>query len=414
MLIQISEYPTREASVSQVALEPRHVSLTTDAHPDTALTCPEPEQARVLLIVGMHRSGTSTLASLLESAGLTLGPIPRQPLPDNERGNFEYPPVNYLNEAIMGPWTDPSAVAGLSDATHDVLHRILRSYRGDSIGIKDPRLTFTARLWAAHAAETVLVGTFRHPEAVTSSLLARDKLMGWDELDPGGATDLWCRYNEQLLRLWDCHNFPLLDFDWPGIRYLAEVGRVADSLQLPLSPAADLLEPSLIHHESRARDIPEPAASIYQRLQEAAARQAAPTVIPRMLAELTGETERTVVPAGRWEQVNLQLTEQAMKPELESSRIASLEQAAETLQAENETLRTGRQAAQQEAATLHQTVADVRDELRTAVAREDLARQEAQRVIREQGRADRGAESEGRTPGGGGEGREPATQRRPA
>ena len=45
--------------------------------------------APVLVIGGMHRSGTSLTASLLRGAGLFIGERLMGPYPGNERGHFE-------------------------------------------------------------------------------------------------------------------------------------------------------------------------------------------------------------------------------------------------------------------------------------------------------------------------------------
>ena len=69
-------------------------------------------QQRIIVILGMHRSGTSCLAGTLQEAGLYLGEVHTEN-PFNRKGNRENPSIMALHEDILahseGSWHQPPA-----------------------------------------------------------------------------------------------------------------------------------------------------------------------------------------------------------------------------------------------------------------------------------------------------------------
>ncbi len=65
---------------------------------------------RIIIILGMHRSGTSALTGSLEKAGVTLGNV-KQYSDDNRKGSRESPRIMALHEDIFqrnsGSWRNP-------------------------------------------------------------------------------------------------------------------------------------------------------------------------------------------------------------------------------------------------------------------------------------------------------------------
>ncbi len=139
----------------------------------------------VLLIAGMHRSGTSVLAAEMARHGYAL-PVDRRPgAPDNPGGHNEPAAVVALNDAILAAdgrrWdsilTDlPDAAADHSD---DIARALRRSFPGGGrVIVKDPRLSLTLPHWrkaleAAHVPARLLIA-LRAPGAVAASLARRD------------------------------------------------------------------------------------------------------------------------------------------------------------------------------------------------------------------------------------------------
>ena len=131
-----------------------------------------------LLILGMHRSGTSCLTGLLEEAGVWLGEVKRASA-HNAKGNREIPEVMALNEAVLAAngdaWNKPPEGPVTWTSAHLAERdRILAGYPADRVwGVKDPRMLFTLEGWRSALPQVRLVGTLRHPLSVARSLHAR-------------------------------------------------------------------------------------------------------------------------------------------------------------------------------------------------------------------------------------------------
>ena len=59
------------------------------------------ENQRAIFVLGMHRSGTSALARVLNLMGVDLGAGSEAAGKDNQRGFWEHPELNITNENIL-------------------------------------------------------------------------------------------------------------------------------------------------------------------------------------------------------------------------------------------------------------------------------------------------------------------------
>jgi len=160
-----------------------------------------------LFVVGMHRSGTSTLARMVNLMGCYLGEkeelIPAKP--DNPAGFWEREDVFQLNEEIIlsagSVWHAPT---DFDMARLDGRQRKkLESRAGEIVArldphrpwiIKDPRLCLTFPVWRAVTEDPVVVMIWRRPLQVAQSLATRNGFA----LPLGVA--LWEEYTLQVLR----------------------------------------------------------------------------------------------------------------------------------------------------------------------------------------------------------------------
>ena len=140
-----------------------------------------------LVVLGMHRSGTSMLARVLGLMGCYAGPLEAFSPPDaaNSRGYWERRDVWAVNEAILESlgrrWYD---VAGLDLAQlaegsrpelEDRVRSIVRALDAHRPWvIKDPRLCLLFPFWRRFLDRPVCVLIDRDPLAVARSLQARD------------------------------------------------------------------------------------------------------------------------------------------------------------------------------------------------------------------------------------------------
>ncbi|HEX7672449.1 MAG TPA: hypothetical protein VF395_22800 [Polyangiaceae bacterium] len=220
---------------------------------------------RVVCIVGMHRSGTSSLAGSLEEAGLHLGEVITS-APHNFKGNRENRRIMDLQEAVLvhsgGSWDRPPERATWSDEHRASRDAIIHSYEHTPVwGFKDPRTLLLLDFWREALSTLTFVGTFRHPLLVAESLSRRN----------GGSTeqwlDLWAAYTERQLALHDSGPFPIVRFDAGEDVYRRSLAVMMETLGLRAPARLGFFDPVLKHHvEPEPRALPERIQRLYDRL----------------------------------------------------------------------------------------------------------------------------------------------------
>jgi hypothetical protein len=249
------------------------------------------DKPKTVLILGMHRSGTSCLAGSLQEAGLYLGEV-NTVAPHNAKGNRESLAIMVLQDDLLrangGDWDAPPATVIWSVEHRARRDAIIATYPNDRIwGFKDPRTLLTLAGWLEALPSVRFVGTFRHPLAVAASLHARNGVPVEKSLA------LWSTYNCLLLDYQRRLNFPLVSFDWPPERYQQCLQAIVPTLSLTVPVAGfSFFEAELRRNATpetapdrwlaRLRawvgrepnrpepTLPEPVASIYRQLQEIA------------------------------------------------------------------------------------------------------------------------------------------------
>lgn len=202
-----------------------------------------------VVVLGMHRSGTSFLVRALNLAGLWLGEpahlatIEGRAMSGNPKGNYEHREAVAINELILrrssGAWFSPPPQI-LGDAGDGQRIRAfcarLQATRPREYarwGWKDPRTVLTLDVWRGTLpCRLFAVATFRHPTAVARSLLMRNRL----PLDAGYA--LWCHYNRQLLRHLQTLPHVLVRFDVDAAQLIARTLSLCTTLQLRADESA--------------------------------------------------------------------------------------------------------------------------------------------------------------------------------
>ena len=169
-----------------------------------------------VVVLGMHRSGTSLLTGSLEAAGLYLGNVVNA-APHNLKGNKENEAIRDLNDALFAKqgtaWNAPPNRQLPWDRNARAQARaLIQPYLdgGQPWGFKDPRTVWTVEGWMEVLPTPRLIGVFRHPSLVTRSLVARGGALSVTEAE---AIELWCAYNRELINLRRRYGFPLLHFE---------------------------------------------------------------------------------------------------------------------------------------------------------------------------------------------------------
>ena len=206
---------------------------------------PAAEGVRTALVVlGMHRSGTSALAGVLNLCGAHLPENLKPPkVGVNPKGFFEPEEVLDLNVRLMrqlgGDWNHvgfdvPQDGPVVAEFISDARAVIASEYgRRPLIAIKDPRICVLASLWhrvlVLEGYRPAYVVPIRNPLEVAQSLHARGDM----SIDEGLA--LWRTYMERVVEFADAHEdvlfmryTELLD-DWKAV-----VERIAARLDVAL------------------------------------------------------------------------------------------------------------------------------------------------------------------------------------
>lgn len=168
-------------------------------------------QKEIVVVIGMHRSGTSLLAHSVNLLGFHLGKKILSPANDNPNGFWENDRVIKINDSILkklkSGWADYSALpenweqmSCLDEERAAITHLLEDEFEDhDKIAIKDPRLCRTCKLWFPILEErgfTIkIVGTIRHPYEVAESLIRRNSdVHPQERLSREAAVLLWIRY----------------------------------------------------------------------------------------------------------------------------------------------------------------------------------------------------------------------------
>ena len=163
--------------------------------------------SQVVCILGMHRSGTSMVAQLLNKCGLDLGP-PEQLLPpslSNPLGHFENRGFLEINEALLthlgGAWDNPAALkdgweqdSSLEPFVQEAKSLIDEFSECPVWGWKEPRTTILLPFWKSLISDLRFVICMRSPLEVAQSLADRDGM----ETEKG--TYLWDHYVRAAIR----------------------------------------------------------------------------------------------------------------------------------------------------------------------------------------------------------------------
>ena len=187
-----------------------------------------------ILVLGMHRSGTSAVAGALVRAGWS---VPGTAIRnwDNPKGHHESTALIRLNEEVLahsgGHWLSAPAEVRWTAAHADARDALVQP----GAVLKDPRSLLVWPFW--RAAGVRCLGVIRHPIAVARSLAA------WRGMPLADGLHLWLAHNRPLAEA----GVPTLVFDGAVERVRADLQALLADLGATLDPAA--IDPAEIHHD---------------------------------------------------------------------------------------------------------------------------------------------------------------------
>ena len=224
-------------------------------------------QHTALVVIGMHRSGTSMLAGCLHRLGVNLGTSMMAPNPSNEFGYFENRDIVLIHDILLrdlgcrwdvlgnlpDDWLESEAA---DQAEKKLITLIEREFSADRLwAVKDPRICRLLPLWTRllkrMEVEPVFAIMVRHPFEVAKSLEKRDQF----DLMKGHL--LWMvHYRDALNR---CLEYPhvMITYDQLLADPFSTLNRISRVLNLNYpqdidqhySSIIDFIRPELKHHQ---------------------------------------------------------------------------------------------------------------------------------------------------------------------
>ena len=245
----------------------------------------------VIIVTGMHRSGTSLTASLLQSAGINLGDRLMGEGLGNAKGHFEdldfvdfHQNVLQSQGISVAGWTEhnkikvqPQYLAGAK--------ALISARKNLSIwGWKDPRTTLFLDFWSRLIPDAKYLFVYRSPWEVLDSLFRRGDVIF--RTNPNFAVAQWCNYNQAVLDFYQ--RYPeqsvLIDINsiiQSGDRFVALINqKFGLNLRSPESLYRESLFTSNIDYHRQAlitKFFPD-AVELYEQLQQQASL-ASPIII---------------------------------------------------------------------------------------------------------------------------------------
>ena len=252
------------------------------------------DAARVFVVLGMHRSGTSAVARGVQALGVTLGSPLLPPNAENPGGFWEHEAIVDLNERLLRAlhlrwdsirlirpesWESDEVEAFLAEFSD----LAARYFRGEHRwAFKDPRtmrlLPFWQRALLRGGFSPSYIFVVRNPLSIAESLRSRN------QFSIIKSQLLWLAYNLPAVSALRDSAVVFIDYDRLVDSPVRELGRVAETLGLDLENAKEelsgyaeeFLDPALRHFRLTAEDLRkhpdvlDPVRRLYQWLHQLA------------------------------------------------------------------------------------------------------------------------------------------------
>lgn len=234
---------------------------------------------QVLVITGMHRSGTSLIASLLQSAGLDVGHRLLMENDSNPKGHYEDLDFVNFHEDVLDAqglntagWILDRSIPVSEILFPQAIKLVERNHPKSLWGWKDPRTVLFLNFWQELIPEAKFVFIYRQPWEVMDSLFRRGNPTFIK--NPNLAIEVWQHYNQLILEF--CQEFPersiLLSLDTitqdPALLTKAIQEKLDINLQIPESDRYDktLLKREASHHTLLVKTYFPEAIELYDKL----------------------------------------------------------------------------------------------------------------------------------------------------
>ncbi len=231
---------------------------------------------RAIFILGMHRSGTSALARVVNLLGADLGNHLMEAAEDNQKGFFEHEPIVQVHEQLLTElglsWYDglPLPDGWLESEAADNARTAIAEILDDEFSecpiwaLKDPRQCRLMQLWMPLLEDREIkphfIIAYRHPLEVAASLHKRD---GMNE---DTALLCWLSYTLEALIAAEGHPQTILSYnellsDWQDAMKRASQDLNLDwsvSLKDAAKEVDGFLSPELRNHKQEPKNLGAP------------------------------------------------------------------------------------------------------------------------------------------------------------
>ncbi len=248
---------------------------------------------QAVVILGMHRSGTSALGGALQLLGVNFGQRLAPPGRDNEKGYWEHPEIVALHDELLrslgSHWDDDKPLPSdwvkrkITRNVRSLLVGILERDFADSalFGMKDPRMCRLMPLWfpifQTLGAEPHFVLMVRHPWDVAESLAKRNGI------EHPKSYLLWLEHVVQAETATRSHQRSFVRYDEMVDDPAAILGQLRKQLGVNLRTPSrvrtrlrNFLDPSMRHHQFNKKTadklrepVPQLALDFYETIRNA-------------------------------------------------------------------------------------------------------------------------------------------------
>ena len=255
------------------------------------MTIDAADSQTVIIVTGMHRSGTSLTASLLQSAGINFGDRLMGEDRGNAKGHFEDLDFVEFHQNVLqsqgisvAGWTEKNKIEVQQQYLAGA--KALISARGERPiwGWKDPRTTLFLDFWSRLIPDAKYLFVYRSPWEVLDSLFRRGDVIF--RTNPNFALAQWCNYNRAVLDFYRRYREQSLLIDIDSIIQSGDrlVDLVNQKFGLELRSPESLYRESLFtnninyHRQALITKFFPDAVELYEQLQQQASL-ASPTII---------------------------------------------------------------------------------------------------------------------------------------
>lgn len=193
---------------------------------------------RLIVVLGMHRSGTSLITRSLAAIGANFGNNLIPPQPDNDKGFWEDSDIIAFNDELLNscgmtwystePWhtkkVNPKTLKSYQERAINLLERKITT--ASILALKDPRISKLFEFWSSVFqrlnANILYVLAIRSPLSIAESLMNRDNIANYH------AYILWADYNLAVLSHLGGKQFIRIEYEEMVNDSVTQVLKIAD------------------------------------------------------------------------------------------------------------------------------------------------------------------------------------------